>query len=74
MDVESKEVYAGKIISKKLMVKHNQKEKITLEISIHRSLKHVNIVKFHGFFDDEFNVYIVLELCKKRVSYSVFSE
>lgn len=64
----SKEVFAGKIVSKKLMLKHNQKEKMTQEITIHRSLNHKNIVGFHSFFDDQLNIYIVLELCKKRVS------
>jgi polo-like kinase 1 len=59
-------VYAGKIVSKKLMLKHNQKEKMTMEITIHKSLCHKNIVGFHSFFDDPLNVYIVLELCKKR--------
>lgn len=44
------------------------KEKITKEITIHRDLLHPNIVKFHGFFEDSVNIYIVLELCKKRVS------
>ncbi|XP_055856453.1 serine/threonine-protein kinase polo [Episyrphus balteatus] len=66
IDVETNNVYAGKIVSKKLMMKHNQKEKMTQEISIHKSLNHKNVVKFHGFFDDSLNVYIVLELCKKR--------
>jgi polo-like kinase 1 len=64
----TKGLFAGKIVSKKLMMKHNQKEKMTQEITIHRSLEHANIVKFHSFFDDPANVYIVLELCKKRVS------
>lgn len=66
VDVRTKEVYAGKILSKSLMVKHNQKEKTTQEITIHKSLNHRNIVKFYSFFDDPQNVYIVLELCKKR--------
>src|SRR5690349_4830385 len=48
------------------MMKHNQKEKMTQEIQIHKSLHHPNIVGFHSFFDDTKNVYIVLELCKKR--------
>lgn len=59
-------IYAGKIISKKLMQKNNQKEKMTQEIKIHQSLNHPNIVKFFNFFDDSMNVYIVLELCKQR--------
>lgn len=66
IDVTTSEIYAGKIVSKKLMMKHNQKEKMTQEISIHKALNHPNIVKFFSFFDDQFNVYIVLELCKKR--------
>lgn len=39
---------------------------MTQEIQIHKSLHHKNIVGFHSFFDDQFNVYIVLELCKNR--------
>lgn len=49
------------------MMKSNQKDKMTQEIAIHRSLNHQNIVKFYSFFDDPHYVYIVLELCKKRV-------
>lgn len=66
VDVKSNEVYAGKIVSKKLMMKHNQKEKMSQEILIHQSLSHKHIVKFLSFFDDPQNIYIVLELCKKR--------
>ncbi|EDW44190.1 serine/threonine-protein kinase polo [Drosophila sechellia] len=66
IDVETDDVFAGKIVSKKLMIKHNQKEKTAQEITIHRSLNHPNIVKFHNYFEDSQNIYIVLELCKKR--------
>lgn len=52
------------------MIKHNQKEKTAQEITIHRSLNHANIVKFHSYFEDVQNIYIVLELCKKRVRIS----
>ncbi|XP_071440522.1 serine/threonine-protein kinase PLK1 [Hetaerina americana] len=65
-DVQSKNVYAGKIISKKLLSKTLQREKVTQEIEIHRSLGHKNIVGFHGYFEDANNVYIVLELCRMR--------
>jgi serine/threonine protein kinase len=41
------------------------------EIIIHRSLNHRHIVGFHGSFDDSYNVYIILELCRKRVSYKL---
>lgn len=39
------------------------------EIEIHRSVNHKHIVGFHGYFEDVDNVYIVLELCRRRVSY-----
>jgi len=38
------------------------------EINIHRSVHHKHIVGFHGYFEDADNVYIVLELCRRRVS------
>ncbi|EDW36785.1 GL25881 [Drosophila persimilis] len=66
MDVETDDVFAGKIVSKKLIIKHQQKEKTAQEITIHRDLDHPNIVKFHSYFEDVQNIYIVLELCKKR--------
>lgn len=65
--MESHKVFAGKIVSKKIITKSNQKEKMTQEIAIHRSLAHKHVVGFHGFFEDNFNVYIVLELCRRRV-------
>uniref|UniRef100_A0A0K8SJ07 polo kinase n=3 Tax=Lygus hesperus TaxID=30085 RepID=A0A0K8SJ07_LYGHE len=59
-------IYAGKIVSKTLLLKENQKEKMAQEIHIHRSLEHKNIVKFYGYFEDTHNVYVLLELCRKR--------
>ncbi|XP_074115253.1 serine/threonine-protein kinase polo [Cotesia typhae] len=63
---KSQSVYAGKIVSKSMMTKSNHREKMTQEIQIHKSLNHKNIVGFYGFFDDCYNVYIILELCRKR--------
>lgn len=42
--------------------------KMTMEIDIHRALNHKHIVGFHSFFEDKDNVYIILELCRRRVS------
>ena len=67
MDPDTKAVLAGKIVSKALLVKQHQKEKMTQEITIHRELHHKHIVGFSSFFEDSENVYIVLELCRKRV-------
>lgn len=65
-EIANGSVYAGKIVSKKLMAKHNQREKMSQEIAIHRELNHKHVVGFKGFFEDSFNIYIILELCRKR--------
>lgn len=36
------------------------------EIRIHRSLHHTNIVAFEHFFEDNENVYILLEMCHNQ--------
>jgi len=40
---------------------------MTQEINIHSGVSHKHIVGFHGFFEDSNNVYILLELCRRRV-------
>ncbi|XP_066990002.1 serine/threonine-protein kinase PLK1 [Macrobrachium rosenbergii] len=66
VDLTTKEIFAGKIVAKSLLLKPHQKDKMAQEISIHRSLKHKHVVGFHGFFEDSDNVYIILELCRRR--------
>ncbi|KAF7993146.1 hypothetical protein HCN44_005927 [Aphidius gifuensis] len=65
-DTKNQDIFAGKIVPKSMMSKSSQREKMSQEIAIHRSLCHKNIVGFHGYFDDCYNIYIVLELCRKR--------
>uniref|UniRef100_A0A1A8FIC4 Serine/threonine-protein kinase PLK n=1 Tax=Nothobranchius korthausae TaxID=1143690 RepID=A0A1A8FIC4_9TELE len=65
-DVETKAVFAGKIVAKYLLQKQHQREKMTSEIAIHKSLDHANIVGFHGFFEDDDYVFVVLEICRRR--------
>ena len=36
------------------------------EVQIQKMLSHPNVVKMEGFFEDEDNVYILLELCSRR--------
>ena len=36
------------------------------EIRIHRSLRHKNIVGFEHYFEDNDNVYILLEMCHNQ--------
>ena len=56
-----------------LLTKPHQKDKMAQEISIHRSLNHQHIVGFQSFFEDSNFVYIVLELCKRRVCFQVLA-
>ncbi|XP_061576023.1 serine/threonine-protein kinase PLK1 [Cololabis saira] len=65
-DVETKQVFAGKIVPKSLILKQHQREKMTSEIAIHKSIHHPNIVGFHGFFEDDDFVFVVLEICRRR--------
>ena len=44
---------------------------MTQEISIHRTLGHKHIVGFESYFEDSDNVYVILELCRRRVSTTV---
>lgn len=55
--------YAMKIIKKYSDNKKCQIYKINKEINIHKDLQHQNVVKLVEYFEDDFNVYIVLELC-----------
>jgi len=65
-EMNTKEIFAGKIVSKQLLTKPHQKEKMTQEIAIHRAVHHQHIVEFYSFFEDDQNVYIILELCRRR--------
>lgn len=65
-DLATKQTFAGKIVPKALILKQHQKEKMTSEIAIHKSLDHQNVVGFHGFFEDDDFVFVVLEICRRR--------
>ena len=62
-----KTVYAVKEISKFLISKNREKdakERLKEEIEIHQSLNHDNIVKYKTRFEDDYNIYMILELCE----------
>ncbi|XP_068445496.1 serine/threonine-protein kinase PLK1 [Clinocottus analis] len=65
-DAETNQVFAGKIVPKSLILKQHQREKMTSEIAIHKSLHHANVVGFHGFFESDDFVFVVLEICRRR--------
>ncbi|XP_062392976.1 serine/threonine-protein kinase PLK1 [Sardina pilchardus] len=65
-DMDTKEVFAGKVVPKALLLKPHQKEKMSTEIAIHKSLGNPHVVGFHGFFEDDDFVFVVLEICRRR--------
>jgi polo-like kinase 1 len=65
-DLGTQEVVAGKIVPKSLLQKQHQKEKMTQEIMLHRTLYHPYVVKLYSYFEDSHFVYIMLELCRRR--------
>ncbi|OMJ72517.1 hypothetical protein SteCoe_29039 [Stentor coeruleus] len=66
LNLETKQISAGKVISKSSLTKSRARQKLMSEIKIHRSLIHRNIVRFEHFFEDSENVYILLELCTNQ--------
>jgi polo-like kinase 1 len=65
-NLENKKVLAAKIIVKSSLTKSRAKQKLISEIKIHKSLHHTNIVSFEHVFEDQENVYILLELCTNQ--------
>jgi polo-like kinase 1 len=65
-NLDSKKLYAAKIITKASLVKSRAKQKLITEIKIHKALHHPNIVAFEHYFEDHENVYILLELCQNQ--------
>ncbi|KAI6188641.1 Serine/threonine-protein kinase PLK [Aphelenchoides besseyi] len=66
IDKMKKRTYAAKVISKTILVKKTQREKVMQEVLIHTPLKHPNVVRLYGHFEDADNVYVLLELCARR--------
>ena len=65
-DMETSQIYAAKIVPKCLLAKPQQKDKMKMEIDLHKRMDHPHIVKFYSYFDDANFIFIVLELCKRR--------
>lgn len=60
------QVYAAKTVAKASIKNEKTKTKLLAEIKIHKSLKHANIVNFVDCFEDDINVYILLEICPNQ--------
>lgn len=65
-NLETERVLAAKIIPKASLKKSRHRQKLLSEIKIHRSLNHPHIVKFEHVFEDNENVYILLEMCTNQ--------
>lgn len=57
---------AVKIVWKASLTSKKQTLKLLSEIKIHQALDHPNIVKFKNAFEDDENVYMIMELCENR--------
>lgn len=64
MDLDTKELFAVKIIKKSLLSHHAMLKSLYNEIRIQKKLCHRNIVKLLKVFEDNENVYLVLEYIK----------
>ncbi|CAH01322.1 Cdc5 [Kluyveromyces lactis] len=56
-------VFAAKTVAKLSIKSEKTRRKLLSEIQIHKSMKHPNIVQFTDCFEDDTNVYILLEIC-----------
>jgi cell cycle serine/threonine-protein kinase CDC5/MSD2 len=66
MKDSSGHIYAAKTVAKASIKNEKTKTKLLSEIKIHKSLKHANIVNFVDCFEDDVNVYILLEICPNQ--------
>ena len=58
--------FAAKVINKENIKTQSSKQKLYSEIKIHKSLHHNQIVTFEHSFEDDKNLYMLLELCKNQ--------
>lgn len=58
----TKETYAIKVISKNQISNLRMKDQLLNEISILQRVHHKNIVKMNTYFEDDSNIYLVMEL------------
>lgn len=65
-NIETKQIFAIKIMEKLAISKARARQKFMSEIKIHKSLHHTNIVRFESHFEDSDNVYLILELCTNQ--------
>lgn len=62
-DMEKNIKYACKLVVKASLGRTHSKQKLMNEIKVHRSLNNQYVCRIVHFFDDDDNIYIILELC-----------
>ena len=63
----TKESWADKVISKAMFQRKNSaKKKVEREITIHRKMRHENVIAFYKFFEDSSYVHVLLELAPQK--------
>ena len=65
-NLSTNKITAAKIIAKSSLGKSREKQKLINEIKIHKALHHNNIVNFEHYFEDNDNVFLLLELCSNK--------
>ncbi|CAR22255.1 Serine/threonine-protein kinase [Lachancea thermotolerans] len=60
---DSGKIFAAKTVAKISIKSEKTRKKLLSEIQIHKSMRHFNIVQFIDCFEDDTNVYILLEIC-----------
>ena len=65
-DLDTRELWAVKIVAKASLVKQRAKVKLLSEIAIHKTLFHEKVVRYVNHFDDADFVYIIMEICPNQ--------
>ena len=61
----SNKQFAAKTVAKASIAQDKTRKKLLSEIQIHRDVSHKNIVQFFECFEDNTNVYMILEMCSR---------
>mmetsp|Transcript_55548 Transcript_55548/g.102775 ORF Transcript_55548/g.102775 Transcript_55548/m.102775 type:complete len:635 (-) Transcript_55548:111-2015(-) len=64
-------VYALKSMRKQDVIESNLIDQVELEIKVQRELKHRNVLRLQRHFEDNDNVYLLLEFCAKGELYQM---
>lgn len=67
-------IIALKILNKSEIQKMNGERMIVREIKIQSFLKHPNIIDMYGFFDDDENIYFILEYASEGTIYDLLKK